>query len=70
MQGLQEKAVLEKILMGPGVSLSREEQGKNKVKIGFFVWSQPMGECREQDMDQLPVWPEDGDRMSRQRGLV
>lgn len=56
MEELQERTVLKRRLMGSGVSLSREEQGKNKVKIAVFFWSQPAGEHREQDVDQLPVW--------------
>lgn len=36
MEELQETAVLERGLVGSGVSLSRAEQGKNKVKIAGF----------------------------------
>lgn len=70
MEEPQERAVLERGLKGSGGSLSREEQGKNKGKIVVFFWSQPVGECRQQDTDQLPGWAEDGHRMPGHRGSV
>lgn len=58
----RERAVLKRGLMGCGVSLSREEQGKKeRSKNCCFFWGQPVGEHREQDMDQLRVWMEDWD---------
>lgn len=61
--------------MGSGVSLSREEQGKNKVKIAVFFWRKS-GRAQRAGRGSAPNlgdWMEDRDRMGcvkSQKGLT
>lgn len=76
MEELQERAVLKRGLMGSGVSFSREEQGKNKVKIAGFFLEPARGRAQRAGRGSAPSlgdWMEDRDRMGcvkSQKGLT